>query len=166
MTVLLAIFLNIQHGSSLHMFKGWNDLLHIHPSILDCIQSYDQDWCNQQPSTQICLSMFDKCGETCPHIETHGGETIAIDEGDDPSNSEGTKDEPIDDTDVTLVDLNYSGNRHVHWHVHQAYLYHMVHNTDTTFTDGKPTSHGPKCITPMECNFKCNPPMDCNFNVL
>ena len=70
-------------------------------------------------------------------------------------------DEPIDNTDVTLADLNYLDNRHVH----QAYIYHMVHNTDAAFTDGEPTSHGPKCITPMECNFKCIFPMDCNYVV-
>ena len=95
----------------------------------------------------------------------HSGETIAIVEEDDPSSSEGTKDEPIDepinDTDVTLADLNYLGNRHVH----QAYLYCMVHNTDAAFTDGEPMSHGPKCITPLECDFKCIPPMDYDYNI-
>ena len=119
-------------------------------------------WCDQQPSMQLLFTMFDKHGEKCPHIETHGGEAITIEVEDDPSSSKGTKDEPIDDTDVTLADLNYSGNRHVH----QAYLYHMAHNTDSAFTNGEPTSHGPKCITPMECDFKCIPPMDGNYNVL
>ena len=104
--------------------------------------------------------MFDEHGETCPHIEMHtshiahaGGETITIEEEHDQSSCEGTKDEPIKDTNVTLADLNYLGSRHVH----QAYLYHMVHNTDATFTDGEPTSNGPKCVTPMESDFKCIP---------
>ena len=79
-------------------------------------------------------------------MEMHGGESIAIEEDDGPSSSEGTKDEPINDTNVTLADLKYSGNRCVH----QAYLYCIVHNTDATFTDGEPTSHGPKNITPIE----------------
>ena len=173
-----VISLNIWCGSPPHMVKGWNDLATAHqcpckddwdPSVLDCVQSYDQDWCNQQPSMQLLFPMFDEHGETCPHIEMHtshtahtGGETIIIEEEDDPPSSEGTKDELINGTNVTLADLNYSGNRHVH----HAYLYHMVHNIDAPFTDGEPTSHGPKCITPMECDFKCIPPMDCDYDIL
>ena len=59
---------------------------------------------------QILFPMFDKHGETCPCIEMHtsrtthaGGETITIEEEDDPSSSEGTKDELINDTDATLT---------------------------------------------------------------
>ena len=51
--------------------------------------------------------------------------------------------------EITYVPLNYLGNRHAH----RAYLYHMVHNTDATFTDGEPTSHGPTCIPPTDCDY-------------
>ena len=45
------------------------------------------------------------------HTAHAGGETITLEEEDNPSISEGTKDEPINETDVTLANLNYSANR-------------------------------------------------------
>ena len=63
--------LNIWCGSPPYMVTGWNDLLHIHapcnddwdPSILDCVQSYEQDWCDQQPSMQLLFPMLTEMEE-------------------------------------------------------------------------------------------------------
>ena len=106
-----------------YMDKEWDELPHIHitreedwdPSVLNHEQSDDQDWYDQQPSMPLLFPMFDEHGDLHHHIEAHtshlghvDGEPLPIEEIDDDSIFEDTRDEMDDDNDVTLANLDNS----------------------------------------------------------
>ena len=147
-----VISLNIQHGSPPHMLRDGMayctsmppvKITGTHPSLIVYNPTIKTGVTNNllcRYSSQCLMNMEKhalilKCTLLTQLMQV-GRLSLLRKKMIHPSSSEGTKDEPINDTDVTLANLIYSGNRHVH----QAYLYHMVHNTNATVTDGIPST--------------------------